>query len=221
MCDVSNDVENVVNSFVAQGKMFTAFDVTKLLRKQGFQCNHRDVRLVVHSMHMRGGISPDYVRTNHEIDNAVWAFVYHEYRDDVNQYDPSADLSVGDGALAVKVLVQDPAEDEDDEDDVTVADSSTDKPVLSAAVTVDARGRACVKAACTRAIGLKSHDYVSICNISNGISGNRFVSIRTATPKNGNYIVDKDCNIRIGRHVWEMMGLPTVCDAYSDRIEIR
>lgn len=85
--DLKAATTNQVNYLTESGLMFTAHDVTKLVRKSNptKEINHVDVRFIVRDMY------PDdfpvgYTRTLKD-NNPNGPFIYHEIEDDVTLYD--------------------------------------------------------------------------------------------------------------------------------------
>jgi len=81
MCNVAvaQEVLDVLNEFYTQGKIFTAFDVTKGARKRSLDIiSHRDVRMVVGTEFNTGQI-PGYDRVLCVLDlgSSPQALVYH------------------------------------------------------------------------------------------------------------------------------------------------
>ena len=86
--DLEAKVRGVVDALIDDGKMFTAYDVTKSLRSAGFWVEHRDVRECVHGMFERGEMSgTGYARTVIPIPGKAPAFCYHLYTKDASEYD--------------------------------------------------------------------------------------------------------------------------------------
>ncbi len=52
--EVTDSIEEVINGFVAEDKVFTAFDVTKVVNKDGQVAKHYQIKSTVHSLYMCG-----------------------------------------------------------------------------------------------------------------------------------------------------------------------
>ena len=85
------DKQNIINqieSVIRLNKTFTAFDITKLLRKRDFYINHNDVRKVVYEY-----ILPDhYMKTMQLIldaPNGTEANIFHNIKDCAIDYNPN------------------------------------------------------------------------------------------------------------------------------------
>ena len=81
------DVKDAVDAKISQGEMFTAYDITKVLRKTGW-AKHFAVRDEVHRIFMAGEMDDaDYKRTNGRVtSNDDYAWIYHHYMDDADDY---------------------------------------------------------------------------------------------------------------------------------------
>lgn len=55
--DDSDAVRRELADFMRMTRIFTAFDITKIVRKRGVRCKHDDVKQIVHSVYMSGGMS--------------------------------------------------------------------------------------------------------------------------------------------------------------------
>lgn len=68
-----SDVYDSIESFIKDGVSFTAYDVTKSLRKNGFWAEHNSVRDLVHDYLVT---STAYSATNEEVKPGIWARKY-------------------------------------------------------------------------------------------------------------------------------------------------
>jgi len=86
MCDqvTKSKVGAVVNDFVSKGYMFTAWDITKFLRKND-RVSHRDVQDAVREIWNSGSMT-DYTRDTKDVGAPVAPFVYYHQNADVNDY---------------------------------------------------------------------------------------------------------------------------------------
>jgi hypothetical protein len=74
--------------------MFTAWDITCAVRKQGVVESHRILKEVVHSLHRYGQMGDAYERTYVAVGNGPrHAFLYHHTADDPCDYGISRDDS--------------------------------------------------------------------------------------------------------------------------------
>lgn len=88
MCDTNTEqkIKDVVNTFVQKGYMFTAYDVTKFLRKGGERIRHHDVQEIVASMYANTEMG-QYIRETKDVGAPVAPFVYYHPYSDLNNYD--------------------------------------------------------------------------------------------------------------------------------------
>lgn len=90
MCTSSEqrEIKLVVDKFVGNNFMFTAYDVTKTVRARGIDIKHADVRDEVRRL-FRNGVC-NYTNTVVDVGNSNGApFVYHLMTDDPNVYEPT------------------------------------------------------------------------------------------------------------------------------------
>jgi hypothetical protein len=76
----------IIKEFVDSNRLFTAFDITKEIRKRGVIVRHSDLKKIVHQTYINNGM-PNYDRTNISIDNISGTpFLYHPVGIDPNDY---------------------------------------------------------------------------------------------------------------------------------------
>jgi len=203
-------VETIVEDLVEDRKMFTAFDVTKIIRSEvdeNVKIYHSEVKRIVDNMwDTMGQFFTDnkYVKTLTWISDNVRAFVYHFAMDDHSQYDPDAlpeeknnkandwvrSTSVPVDMTGFSKQVDDYVNDDvDDDDPVVVADDKTNFRIMP-----DNRGRICVPKKALEAIGLTPECTAYIRY------GNYYVEVdyNDIYGHDEIYIVDKSGNVRIG-----------------------
>jgi len=90
MCDsvTKQMVQKAVTNFISKGFMFTAFDITKLLRATGQKIQHGDVQEAVKEM-FRDNEMGQYVRDTKDVGAPVAPFVYYHPYSDLANYDTS------------------------------------------------------------------------------------------------------------------------------------
>ena len=106
MCNVSQDIKDkmevTVRQFLDQGRAFTGFDVTKATReREGIAPNdmrHSDCRGAVHEMvvlsdacdfgHDTNGTTVKWKKTQTDVGNGQWAFLYYPETFDPKSYQP-------------------------------------------------------------------------------------------------------------------------------------
>jgi hypothetical protein len=92
MCDVRtfNRIERCIRQRMAEGRMFTAFDITLDLRKKGSRRPHREIRRDIKSVADSMIYLFDYERTRVRFrETGAEAFVYHPYGTDADRHQPS------------------------------------------------------------------------------------------------------------------------------------
>jgi len=200
-------VKAIVEDWVESGQMFTAYDVTKVLRTEvgtSVHINHFDVRKIVNDMWFdtwndyKPSVFNDsnYNRTLADLPKAV-AWVYHHSLADYMDYDPNA-VKKPDSIPTFLNPIQDD-NDTDDTDNNTVADVF---------IGPDKRGRICVPKKALNMIHAKPGDKVLVT------PGNDCVLIKDAaygTKCPGDtYIVDKSNNVRIRPYMFKKANMDVV-----------
>jgi len=148
MSSAQQEIQDTVQKFVSDGFMFTAFDITRTVRKavgKSTFVSHSDVNNAVQSMHNSGDLD-QYVRNLINVGANVEPWLYYHPYSDVANYDPhwgdnnldqdgmkadtaSAPASASGGYAPASLDLDD--EDEDDEDEDDDADTSASTPVAS------------------------------------------------------------------------------------------
>jgi hypothetical protein len=87
---MQTQIENLVQQLTGNATMFTAFDITMMLRRANPTTNikHPEVRDTVHQLYSDNQMS-GYVRDLVPMSNGQEAFVYHSYGTDAEDYDPN------------------------------------------------------------------------------------------------------------------------------------
>ncbi len=182
MCDLymQQKIENKVIEFTNQGKMFSAWDVTKALRDEGTDVRHYEVRRIVRNMFDTDDLvnnSINYLRTSIGLSNGDMTFVYH-----LPGIDP--DIEYPASVNFRNTVVSDPV--------VTPTDA---KPAstMNQLLYADSRGRICVPAEFIKKINKTAGDNICVavkqgCIILNPVSiGSR----------DRYWLIDDSRNIRI------------------------
>ena len=195
-------VETIVEDLVEDSKMFTAYDVTKIIRNEvdkNVKIYHSEVRLIVNNMWETMGqffVDNYYVRTFITVINDSKAFVYHNNMDDICNYDTDA---LPEEKKSNSQPFDNPINDNDlDKLDDTDNVDSTDDIIMP-----DNRRRICIPKKSLKAIGLEPGKKVYVHH------GNNCVIIldRTLGAYDTPYIVDKSCNVRIGLKLFRQSGM--------------
>ena len=198
-------VNNEVAAQIAQGLMFTAYDVTKVLRKAGVWCKHFEVRDEVHNLFANGDMGPDYKRTNALVSsNGDYAWIYHHYMDDPNDYaNPSVSpanansvTNVVPKASTVSSVVSSAVS--------SILSSKASVPTGSYSKSVDTRGRLLIEKRHISALGLNpgNEAYVYLHGVKIEVTEGSYVG---GTLLNV-YIVDKDGAVRLGSRILKELG---------------
>lgn len=163
MNQLENIIRNIVSSKVQNGEMFTAYDITLLVRATGEFAKHPQVKSIVH----------DIMRSDHAYDSSLRAFalaafpavVYFPLGADVSTYDPNA---------VRKSLAQVPSTTSGGTTTAAIVSGNTNAPTTVGAavnanftnkiINVGSGNRVRVPAEAIRKLGLSSGDkaYVSI-----------------------------------------------------------
>lgn len=199
---MSNDptskiITTVVDGFVKEGKMFSAYDVTSKIRGMGIYCKHDAVKADIHSAMadvIREG-SEDYMKTL--VDTGSYrTFVYHKTTDNAHSYNQTNATQVAGMVNTVKPVAPAPAP-------APVA------PVQTLTVKRDSRGRVCLSADMLRSIGATSGKMVVISPKSGEVVVSKW-TLNVNVPKTDHiYTVDRDNNVRISAGVFAKAKLGT------------
>ncbi len=73
------NIEDVITKLVNNNKLFTAYDVTKTLRHDGFHVKHKEVRNATKDFQF-----PSYYKNS--VDNTIGAIVYYPDAKDITEY---------------------------------------------------------------------------------------------------------------------------------------
>ena len=104
--EIQEAVNRAVQTLTNNDELFSAFDVTCLVRKEGIWTDHQTVRNMVGDMFSNDILPQDYIRSSHSFKkdpNAamVSAYIYHPNWADVNTYDPNKFAEVDSGPFDV------------------------------------------------------------------------------------------------------------------------
>lgn len=204
MCMYLHEIEDVVNEFVNDNKMFTAWDVTTTVRKRSKdRVQHFEVKKEVHRMFDNGGMDT-YCRQLANLPNVnpqPWLY-----------YPPTADPTLYGQLPAVPAVAVLPAPSSMSSVDDDGSDIAADGSVVYKFDTTD---RLCVPNKLIRELNLKTGDYVSlVCTVPP-------TSEVCVVEKNGcfpgtpphlssviaSYAVDSYDNVRISRSALQKIGI--------------
>jgi len=82
------ELEEIAKEWLAERRMFTAFEVSLEAKERGIPERHRDLKGLVHQAVSKVGSSRDYTRTLMDVGAPVQAWVYHHLQDNPYTYRP-------------------------------------------------------------------------------------------------------------------------------------
>ena len=199
--NVKNLIQATVDQFVGEDRLFTAYDVTKYVRRLTMtNVRHNEAKEEVHGL-MTPHIGVTYNREFIQIPGATEKpLLYYPNKPGVSasDYRPGGQTvarQTGRFAQLGKMLPptpQLPATTDDDDED-----SDPPAPRAKKGTCPDRRGRICVPARHVRQIGLRS-GLTAYVEVQQGM-----VTIHSSPPPQytASYIVDKNDDIRLGRQI--------------------
>lgn len=204
MCMYVDEIIEVVNDFVEDTKMFTAWDVTTELRKQSKnRIHHYEVKLEVHRIFDQGNMV-GYNRTLANLPNiALQPWIYHPLNTDPNMYV---------GNVTVAALVPTPTSNPIVPSTCSI--SMTASPIKNSnnVYIFDTTDRLCIPNKLIRRLGWRHGDKVNVLpatlNNNEVIIQNmkKFGSYFPVFPIT-RYMVDSYDNVRISRTTLKKAGL--------------
>jgi hypothetical protein len=199
MCDADlrNKIIAKVDALIAAQKMFTAWDVTRLLRQDGEWARHDEVRTEVHNLFNDGEMSVNYLRSNVCIDpsTTTYAQVFHNSLDNPDDYDKSALTTTPTSVVnPTPAVVPTPVS----------TPTAVKAPLNNDVLTTDCRGRILIKKSLVQKLGLNPGDNA---NVWLGLKGDLCVSstqLGSGAKDYRLYIVDKYGEVRIKPGLWNV-----------------
>lgn len=208
-------IRATVAKFVNDGFMFTAFDVTRRVRKdigKSTFVSHSDTNRIVQGMHANGSMN-SYVKDLVQVNANVEPWLYYHPYSDVSNYDPhwiendpnqdnmKADLSAAPTTTAATYTPPTLDLDEEDEDSVPVASTSdTTTPVSSVCLgknqhKLTKEGRLQIPIDMARTAGFRPYQTVSVVKDGNKltVTGGAFSAVNVQQ----RIVVNKDGRIRV------------------------
>lgn len=183
-------IQSVVDQFVQEDRLFTAYDVTKEARtKTRTNIRHPEAKQEVHRLmepYVNRGLfkkAPINIPGVHEA-----PFLYFPDRADPSTYRPGGTQATGRfaqlGSLQPPPALPAASSDDDDDDELKGQEP-------------DGRGRICVPAHLVRDLGLRS-GMTAFVHV-----GNNEIMVYKDQPQQfiASYVVDKDDNIRLSRQI--------------------
>jgi hypothetical protein len=200
----------VIADLVAKGEMFSAFDITKLVRQKlnSFVPHRNGVQDLVHTLYTSNDpvIPSDWNRSLHDFGSGA-TFIYHPNAIDFTTYDPNKHS----GQNTNQSVTDTNDSPDDPEDDRSASD-----------IGLDGRGRLCVPASLLRAIGLNrvgDKAVVFQCGTTIVLAPYSSLDICTLDASVGYaiYVVDKSNNVRISRKVFSSV---FSCDFFRLNVDV-
>jgi hypothetical protein len=185
-------IEDVVSEWVAEGRMFTAFEVSLALKERGVRERHRHLREDVHQIICRAGATADYTRTLRDVGAPEQAWVYHRAGDNPFAYQP---LDRSDFDAAVPYVVPGIR-------NAVRLSANLPRPhaVPPGAFGTDQRGRVCIPVTLLARLGVGPGQRVDVlCDPANA---QVLVTRPAANPgadADTSYTVEPDGNVRISQ----------------------
>jgi hypothetical protein len=199
---IHSSVIDVIGELISKNLPFSAFDVTKILRKRNIDVYHSQIKKEVSDYYASGLISYNYYRELNTLVNGRTTWVYYPDTFDPNNYDedslPDAlDISTVkasytiDGGITTVTQLPNPVP-------IIVKTTSND-------YCVDGRGRLCIPAYMIRLINKTPGEkiYVKQSNGKVHIGNVDYIDVGTISFP---YLVDKSNNVRISKYVLEYFG---------------
>jgi hypothetical protein len=222
MCAYVNEIAKMVDEFVNDEKLFTAFDVTMALRKRSkSRIQHYEVKGEVHKMFSNGGMF-SYNRTLANLPNVnPQPWVYHPVSADVSLYNGKPlDTKVSVSPPAPTPALAAPVSSMTAVDDDDGTDIGGDGSVVYKFDTTD---RLCVPNKLVRQLGLKDSDPVTVSLLTTNE-----VVLTPGLPAGATHIadyhVDRYDNVRIGRATFTKAGISAVAfeiDGDNSKITVK
>lgn len=200
---MQDEIKNLVSQLVNGAIMFTAFDVTTMLRRANPMVNirHNTVRDEVRTIFDNGDMGT-YCCTNHDLSNGARANIYHVYGQDLEDYDTNFFAHTTPQSLTVPNLSQmaiQAAANPTNPTSTSTSQIGSSKPKRARyaldSVPKDKYGRIRVPASVLRSSGFYPKDVVRV------IIDPNIITVTSVNDPNGvlhgrKYVVDQYNNIR-------------------------
>jgi len=195
---LSRSIQHVVNSLVAAGKPFTAYDVTKEVRNRGCseQFTHADVRMYIHEL-MDEYIDENEVTRQRSSTHPSWEYVPVATAMAVaNANAPRKSAQINPVVTAITTMKQ----------------QQTAKPVVagltSDLIGRDKRNRVCLTKQAVASLGVKSGDVLYLGTLGGKALVTPDPTSNSLSNVEACYSVDKDGNVRICEKALARVGIP-------------
>ena len=160
MCDQATQqhIEDVIQQFVDEQRMFTAYDVTCQIREVvGAKVNirHNEIKNDIHR-EMAQHLDNDWNKSLQDVGAPVAAFVYYHFMSDPTTYEPRSRSDSKKSTAPSAATAATASSTDDGDDDATATVGSSD------AFAVDGRSRLLIPTSFMQQLGVASGDEVKI-----------------------------------------------------------
>lgn len=224
---IRRTITETVKSFISEGKMFTAFEVSLAVKAQGVRERHRNMKELVHEIIFEIGGPENYTRTLMDVGAPEQAWLYHRPRDNPYRYVP---LPRGDEPASV-------INDDEMDTPVELPDGirrpiqlvSSKQPaeaIPRGAYGTDQRGRLCIPVTFLARLGVGPGETVAVF----GNKDQETLEIQRTedsaeSDADATYTVEPDGNVRITQTTLEKAGIEHLpcyhIDGTASKIAIR
>jgi hypothetical protein len=153
----TEQIHAVVEEWIAEGKMFTAFEVSLAVKERGVDERHRNMRDFVHEVIFEHGGPANYTRTLMDVGAPEQAWVYHPMSTNPYSYRPldrdGGDRPCDDEPVTLPMSARTPA---------ALVWSVNTGSVPDGAYGTDQRGRLCIPVALLANIGVGADQHVKV-----------------------------------------------------------
>ncbi len=208
---IRRTISQVVQEFLSEGKMFTAFEVSLAVKERGVNERHRNMRDTVHEVIFEIGGPMDYTRTLRDVGAPIPAWVYHLPHDNPYRYvplerhddpdGPRASAAVdSDEPIVIPVGVRNPIK--------LQSKVATPSWIPPGAYGTDQRGRLCIPVTLLVRLGVGPGEQVHVtCDkVQERVTVTR-PDTREPLEPDTTYTVEGDGNVRITQATLEKAGI--------------
>jgi len=210
--DVTETINNIVAEWIADGRMFTAFEVSLEAKERGADERHRNMKDAIHQALSRFGSTRGYTRTLMDVGANNEAWVYHEGDADPSDYRPLSRGNDSRGGNANRTSV------------------SSHRPSAASSATsndaADSSGRLKISADKLSQIGIGCEDEAIVkCDDINAEIRITRPTLFDDSPPDAHYQTDKQGDLHLPSSVMQRAGLGHASSfdvtAASGRITVR
>jgi hypothetical protein len=158
-------IEEVVQLWIGEGRMFTAFEVSLAVKERGVQERHRNMKGLIHEVICRLGGANAYTRTVMDVGAPEQAWVYHRLYDNPYTYVPLSRKDQApvqaDDPLVIPAGIKNPVP--------LPTDGSAPDAIPSGVYGTDQRGRLSIPVPMLTRLGIGPGGQIAvICDLANG-----------------------------------------------------